>query len=256
MTKFREAVENSEKSTLIFNLNLGRVPIMNIETMSKNATLALTAMAAEMENEGRPGTIPSEDTVAGIDDILSVAQNIEFYGKKTKTYSNPKDKKSGAFCTVPVRYEFPDRETRIESETFLRQKCGVNCATPYPVILRECIKQVIDKVKHDYPDNQVKVAVDTKRFCLKVARRCTVEGNENYGKKWNSYERLIPLPNEALNVEARWVPEGFKMEFLPPGREKGQTGSPVKCTPSGDGMDVELPPSPSHQGAGATSPKK
>jgi hypothetical protein len=194
--------------------------------MSTRATLALAAMAAEVEK--RPGSVPSEDTVAGIDDILSVVQDIEFYGKKTRTYNNPKDAKSGAFCTLPVRYEFPDRETRIEAETYLRQKCGVNCATPYPIILRECIKQVIDKVKADYPDNQVKVAVDTKRFCLRVARRCTVEGDANYSKKWNSYERLIPLPNEVLGIAARKVPEGFKMEFLPPGRDKGQSGSPVK----------------------------
>jgi hypothetical protein len=244
ITRFKEAVEKAESSTLIFNLNLGKVPIMNVETMSKNATLALTAMAAEVEN--RPGSIPTDDTVTGIDDILSVAQNIEFYGKKTKSYTNPKDNKSGSFCTVPVKYEFSDRETRIEAETFLRQKCGVNCATPYPVILRECIKQCIDKVKSDYPDNQVKVAVDTKRFCLRVARRCTVEGSENYGKKWNSYEKVIPLPKEVLNVETRKVPEGFKMDFLPPGREKGQAGSPVKKSASGnaDSMEVELPLSP------------
>jgi hypothetical protein len=255
LTRFKDAVEKAECSTLIFNLNLGKVPIMNVDTMSKNATLALTSMAAEVEN--RPGSIPTDDTVAGIDDILSVTQNIEFYGRKTKSYSNPKDKKSGAFCTVPVKYDFSDRETRIEAETFLRQKCGVNCATPYPVILRECIKQVIDKVKSDYPDNQVKVAVDTRRFCLRVARRCTVEGSENYGKKWNSYEKLIPLPTEALNVDTRKVPEGFKMDFLPPGREKGQAGSPVKTksATSGDGMEVELPISPPPP-TGATSPKK
>jgi hypothetical protein len=240
---------------------------MNRDSMSTKATLALAAMAAEKENVA--GVVPKDDTVATIDDILSIATNIEFYGKKTKTYRNPKDEKSGSYCTVPVRYEFADKDTRIEAETFFRSACGVNCATPYPPILRECMKQCIDKVKADYPDNQVKVAVDTKRFCLKVARRCTVEGPD-YSKKWNSYEKTIPLPKEALDVEARKVPEGFKIEFLPPGKDKGQCGSPVKVLPGGgagaggtdaghedgggavmgavggvaDGMDVSLPPSP------------
>jgi hypothetical protein len=208
--------------------------------MSTRATLALAAMAAEVEK--RPGTVPSDDTVAGIDDILSVAQDIEFYGKKTKTYNNPKDSKSGAFCTLPVRYEFLDKQTRIEAETYLRQKCGINCSTPYPIILRECIRQVIDKVKSDFPDNQVKVAVDTKKMCLRVARRCTVEGAANYSKKWNSYEKLIPLPNEVLNIDTRKVPEGFKLDILPPGKDKGLAGSPVKITNHENTMEVETPP--------------
>jgi hypothetical protein len=76
MTKFKEAVEKAESSTLIFNLDMGRVPILNTETMSTKATLALAAMAAE--NENITGSVPTEDKIAGIDDILSVVKNIEF----------------------------------------------------------------------------------------------------------------------------------------------------------------------------------
>jgi hypothetical protein len=115
--KFRDAVSKAESSTLIFNLNLGRVPIMNTATMSTKATLALTAMAAETENQ--TSNMQAEDTVATIDDILSMAKSIEFYGRKTKSYVNPKDSKSGSYCTVPVRYEFEDRETRFEAEKYL-----------------------------------------------------------------------------------------------------------------------------------------
>jgi hypothetical protein len=80
--RFCEAVEKAENSTLIFNLNLGRVPIMNVETMSTRATLALAAMAAETEKQ--PGAMPTEDTVATIDDILSMSRDIEFFGKKNQ----------------------------------------------------------------------------------------------------------------------------------------------------------------------------
>jgi hypothetical protein len=69
-------VKKAESSTLIFNLNLGRVPIMNTSAMSTKASLALAAMVAETEN--RQGSIPSEDVLATIDDILSVTKNIEF----------------------------------------------------------------------------------------------------------------------------------------------------------------------------------
>jgi hypothetical protein len=110
--------------------------------------------------------------------------------------------------------------------------------------LREFIKQVIDKIKQDYPDNQVKVAVDTNKMCLRVARRCTVEGAENFSKKWNSYERLIPLPRDVLNIDTRKVPEGFKLDLLPPGRDEGLSGSPEKNTGTDVSMDVETPPLP------------
>jgi hypothetical protein len=133
---FKDAVKNAECSTLIFNLDMGRVPIMNTDTISKKATLALTTMAAKIE-KGPQATTPSEDTVAVIDDILMCATGMELFGKKTKSYRNSKDSNSGLFCTLPVKYTFEDKDTRIEAETILREKCGIQCSTPYPMVLRE-----------------------------------------------------------------------------------------------------------------------
>jgi hypothetical protein len=203
--KFQEAVTKSENSTLVFNLDMGKVPIMNTSTMSQRATLSLAAMAAEIEN--KTGGIPTEDTIATIDDVLSLSTNIEFFGRKTKTYVNPKDTKSGAYCTIPVRYEFPDKDTRFESEKLLRSKCGAHCATPYPIILRECIKQVSDAVRTKYPGNQVKVLVDTDKFRLRVARREIIEGEKK--GRWTYFNKAVPLPQAVLDVEAKRVPENF-----------------------------------------------
>jgi hypothetical protein len=222
--KFRDAVARAENSTLIFNLNMGRVPIMNQETMSNRATLALAAMAAEEED--RQGGIPTEDTIAGIDDVLSVVRNVEFFGRKTKTYINPKDDKSGSYCTVPVRYEFANKEDRFEAEKYLKNKCGIHCSTPYPIILRECIRQVSDKVRKDYPGNHVKVSVDTGKFCLRVATRAASDSDKQ--NKWEYFDRFVPLPEAVLNVDARKVPEGFKVLYFTPGPEKGLADLPVK----------------------------
>jgi hypothetical protein len=225
LTKFKEAVKKAERSTLVFNLNMGNVPLMNQETIKTKATLALTTMAAKLE-PGNNTSIPSEDTLASIDDVLSMVEEMEFFGRKTKPYNNSRDANNGKFCTIPVRYEFPNKYAKFESEAILRDKCGAHCGTPYPTILRECIKQVTDKVKHDYPDSQVRVNVDSNSFSLRVSMRHKVEGTAN---RWENYEKNIPLPRAALNVDARKVPEGFKMEFLPPNKEKGMKGSPEKC---------------------------
>jgi hypothetical protein len=207
MQAFRDAVKDAEKSTLVFNLNMGRVPIMNTDTMSKRATKSLTEMAALAE--GRTADNPSKDTVALIDDMLSVSTGITFFGSTTKTYRNPKDKNSGLYCTVPVKYDFNDKDTRVRVEQILRAQCNVNCTTPYPPILRECIRKVITESRKEFPDNLVKVLVDTNNFCLRVARRAGEE--EENGKGWHYAKDSIPLPKEALNVRSRKIPDNLTM---------------------------------------------
>jgi hypothetical protein len=240
--RFRDAVKSAENSTLVFNLDMGRVPIMNMETISNKATMALVTMAAAKE-EGNFTSTPKEDTITAINDVLSMANNISFYGKKTKTYSNPKDSLSGSYCTIPVKYEFKDKDTRIEAEKLFMDKCGAHCAVPYPAMLRECIKQVVTKVKTDFPNNQVRVNVDTQRLCLTVARR---EKNPENPGKWNSYDLNIPLPKEALNIDIRTVPEGFKLRTLPAGprnnsRRKSSSASSSASSASSETqvMDAE-----------------
>jgi hypothetical protein len=126
---FHDAVKAAEKSTLVFNLNMGKVPIINTDTMSKRATKSLLEMAAVAE--GRTADNPSGESVAIIDDILSVSTGISFFGSTTKTYRNPKDKtNSKAYCTVPVKYDFNDKDTRIRVEQLLRTHCKINCTTP------------------------------------------------------------------------------------------------------------------------------
>jgi hypothetical protein len=38
--KFRDCIRTAERSTIIFNLDMGHVPVMNKETMSKRATMS------------------------------------------------------------------------------------------------------------------------------------------------------------------------------------------------------------------------
>ena len=207
--KFKDAVKEAEKSTLVFNLNMGKVPIMNQNSISSKATAALTEMAASAE--GKAGRIPSNESVAAIDDVLSVVSGMSFYGKATKTYRNPRDKtNSGAFCTVPVKYSFKDKDTRIRAEIVLRNTCKVNCSTPYPVILRETLRQVVNHVKKDFPENMVRVNVDLPKLALRVARK-----PPGSNQIWKDYKELIPLPAECYDVAARKIPENFTVTSLP-----------------------------------------
>ena len=245
--KFRDAVKEAERSTLVFNLNMGKVPIMNQQSISAKATTALTEMAAI--KEGKPGRIPSNESVAAIDDVLSVVSGMSFYGKATKTYRNPRDTaNSGAFCTVPVKYAFKDKDTRIRAEIVLRDTCKVNCSTPYPVILRETIRQVVNYVKSDFPDNMVCVNVDLSKLGLRVARK-----PQGSNEVWKEYKHLIPLPAEAYDVSARKIPENFNVMDLPISQPMDLDPPPAGTSPvrrSRKDLFKSTPPQTDHSGVG------
>jgi len=115
---------------------------------------------------------------------------------------------------VPVRYQFKDKDQRIYAEKTLRDVCAVRCATPYPSIVRECIKQVVDHVRLSHPGDFVRVSVVPKEFSLKVSRR-----GQGKSLKWIDYPDLLPLPIEAWDVTAKKVPEGLRMFYLPSDNE-------------------------------------
>ena len=194
--RFKDAVRDAERSTLLFNLDMGSFPTLNPEKMATQATKALSAMAAKCE--GRQGSIPSEEAVAAIDDAMGVAKSVKFFGKATKTCRKNKDGTGGQYYTIPVKYEFKDKDTRMGVEAILRDKCKAQCATPYPPILRECIKQTIELVKEDYKDDYVRVNVDANNFCLKVSLRAQGKGSE-----WRRCGASIPLPKAALDVTSK-----------------------------------------------------
>jgi len=226
--KFREAVKDAEKSTLVFNLDMGRFPIMNQETMSTKATLALSSMAAAKEGGG--STIPSEEARDTIEDVIGLIKGVTFYGKQTKSYKAKNDPKSGSFCTVPVRYDFKDKDTRIRAEKILKDRCDINCSTPYPLILRECIKQALVKVKNEFPRDKVRVSVDAANCALKIAKK------KVDGQVYHPYPHPIPLPEEVFDIGAKKLPEGFRFDFVlklrtiseesPPSKEKTPEPSP------------------------------
>jgi hypothetical protein len=206
--RFKDSIRDAERSSLLLKLDLGRVLVVNKETMSKRATLALTTMAAKKEEKN--GTIPSADSIAAIDDVLSVVKNISFFGSGTKSYVNSKDAQSGAFCTAPVKYEFKDKDTKFAAEKILRTTCGVSCTTPYPSMVRECSKQIVDVVKSDFPDNFVRVNIDTEKMVFKVARKPPKDAPD---PAWKHGKVDIPIPKAALDISVRRVPKDFKLEI-------------------------------------------
>ena len=185
---------------------MGRVPLINKATMGVKATAALTAMAAVAEKQ--PANNPSQDTVAAIDDTLSVAENLSFFGNTTKSAKKGKSD-GGAFCTIPVCYTFPDKQTRSRVKHVIRTTCKASCATPYPPAVRECLKLAIENGRKFLPDAFCSAVLNLPRMCLRLLWRAKDTSI------WTRYKRTIPIPESVIESLTQ-VPEGgIHLENLP-----------------------------------------
>ena len=220
--RFRDLVNEAEKSSVVFNLDMGRVPIINKETMSVKATAALTAMAAAAEN--RPASNPSSDTVATIDDALSVADKISFFGNSTKSVTG-KGALNGSYCTIPVCYKFPSKDIRSKAEHVLRTTCKASCATPYPQALRACIKAVLEDGKRARPEEFCSVSVDMSQLSLKVAWRA------RNSTTWTRFDKLIPIPASVMENPNTVPQEPLAIYNLPTRFSTVATPPPPKNQP-------------------------
>jgi len=256
--KFRKAVEEAERSTLVLNLNLGKVRMVNPETISSNVTKALSEMAARKENPN--STVPSAAAVEALDDIISVTKTMSFYGKTTKSVRNTKNRElNGSYCTVPVKYEFRDRGTKFYADEVFRELCGAQVSVPYPTILREAVRQIVEEGKKEYPTYLIKVLVDTRKMVFKISRR------EKKNSEWVKFPRHIPIPSECLDVDSRIIPDGFRIQWpkeqertsrkdsaeKSPGKNRADATDPggsQNTNPSADTGTEDMEHSPGHTG--------
>jgi hypothetical protein len=223
ISKYDTLIQEAERATLLFNLDMGKVELQNKQHMKDKASIALTKMAAA--TEGSKNSIPSEDTITLLDDTLSMAKGMTIFGKSTKTYRNARDPdNSGKFCTAPVKLDFQNKATRIKCEDILRKKCKVKCSVPYPTVIRECITSVISRVKKDFPNDFVKVTPVRGTPALKVEKI-----SNSPEAVWQVWDKLVELPDFVLdNLDARSLPKDFKMcdiDFLTPSKLKARGGN-------------------------------
>jgi hypothetical protein len=182
--KVKQTLREAEKKTIIFNLDLGKVPVMNKETLSRKVTLALGQKASSGEHD-----YDIRDAEDAIDDILSCSK-LEFLGTTSRKFFNKKnenDDRNNTFCTVPVRFEFKDKEERFQAEKTLRKVCKVSCAVPYPKKLRLMLDACINEGKKKFPNCYIRTKVNVDNL--------TIEAHAKTGEGWVDLglKRSIPL---------------------------------------------------------------
>jgi hypothetical protein len=193
--KFAQNVREAEKSLLIFDLDLGKVQIMNTNTIAKNVTQDVVRKAAKAE--GKADGRPCEETVTILDDTLSMVTGMDFYGKVTRPYYNKRnvnDTANGTFCTMPVKLNFKTKEAKVHAETVLKKNCGIRGSTPLPQKVRKLIGSTIADHKAKFPGCFIQVRIDTEILALKVSRR-------NDKKEWTNNYETIMLGMDVMDLD-------------------------------------------------------
>jgi hypothetical protein len=191
---FNKAVKEAERSLLIFNLDLGKSPIMNPTTISARVTVSL--LNTYIAKQGSASGNHTQDARDLVDDITSQVKSMEFFGSKTGPCKFPKDSsRDGEFHTVPVKMVFKDRRTAQTAAELLRKYMGINTTTPYHRTLRAAITQAINRAKDANPGHHAKVNLDMNGKSLK----CFIRTDSNPPGKWSQWGNNIRLPSEALD---------------------------------------------------------
>jgi hypothetical protein len=182
--KFVQAVREAEKATLVFNLDMGTVAVMNTNTMNRKFSMALKAKAAEVD--GNINGEPKMDTVTQLDDTLSMVKNMDYFGKTTK------QAKGKDFFTIPVKLTYKDKDTRTTAEQNLRKLCKVSCTTPYHSTLRDVMKKTMEEAKVKYKNCYIQTRVDVDSMSLRLSYR-------QDGIWYNDVDK-IPLPDSVFDL--------------------------------------------------------
>jgi hypothetical protein len=134
------------------------------------------------------------EAVRVVDDALSIVNDMDFIGASSKPFvgRNLGDMRNGKFCTMPIKFKFDDRDSRIHFETTMRKFCTLKAAMSIPKPIRIEQSAFQKAVKDRYPDEIVTVRVDTLRLELRAYRK--LDGQ----KQWTRCPESVALHPETL----------------------------------------------------------
>ena len=130
-----------------------------------------------------------------LDDVLSCAQ-LEFLGSGTRKFYNSQnaaDIRNGKMCTVPVRLELKNKDTRFQAESTIRKVCKVKCSVPYPKRLRAMIKNMIEEGKRLHDKCYIRTKVDIDKL--------TVSASAKVGDRWVPLNLTQHIPLDIMSRE-------------------------------------------------------
>jgi hypothetical protein len=192
LKELKEGLEKAERESILFDADLGKVTLANRKALAAafSAGIRSAAVAGARSADEDPA-----EAVRVMDDALSVVQDMDFIGASSKMFhgKSEEDMRNNTFATMPIKFRFEDRDSRIHFETTIRKHCALRASMSLPWQIRKEQAAFQRAVKTRYPDEIVTVRVDTSTMSLQAYKKADGQ------KKWSRCpESVRLLPNTLL----------------------------------------------------------
>jgi hypothetical protein len=200
LKELREGLEKADRESILFDADLGTVTMAN----RKNLAAAFSAGIRSAAVAGaRAANEDPAEAVRVMDDALSVVQDMDFIGAASKPFKGKteQDLRNGKFCTMPIKFKFEDRDSRIHFETAVRKYCTLKASMSLPRPIREEQRALQKIVSQRYPDEIVAIRIDTLSMAMQAYRKKDGE------KQWTKCPESVKFHPETLlpNYSSRSV---------------------------------------------------
>ena len=186
--ELREAMERSDKESVLYDANLGQAATFNRARLSAQLSSGLKSSVIQAATAAGADVV---EAVRVLDDAFSGVEDVDFIGQSSAKYNNKRkadDPKNGTFCTMPVKLKFPDRDSRIFFENSIRNLAGLKATQSFPKQIRNEMNQFMGRVKSENPDMIVMVRPDSRT--LRINAFIKWEGE----RSWTRYNESHPIP--------------------------------------------------------------
>jgi hypothetical protein len=190
--ELRAALTAADKTAVVFDVDLGAAPAANRNTLNGAFSAGLKAATVKVA-EGTGGDV--NEGIRIVNDTLSCADNLDFVGQTSSRKIDKRDPENPVtlpFCTMPVRLDFPDRNTRIHFEKTLRKHCGIKASMSLPFQIRKFQGLFLSAMKSRYVGRVVSVRPDTANMSLVAFMK------EEDGSGWSRCRESVPIPRGIM----------------------------------------------------------
>jgi hypothetical protein len=190
--ELKAALISAEKTAVVFDADLGTSPVANRAALNGAFSAGLKAATMKVAEESRADV---NESIRIVNDALSCADNLSFVGQTTARKIDKRDPANPItlpFCTMPVKLDFPDKDTRIHFEKTIRKHCGMKATISLPFQIRKFQGLFLDALRNRYQGRAITARPDTSTLSM-------VAFMKNEGDRgWSRCRETVPIPRGIM----------------------------------------------------------
>jgi hypothetical protein len=138
LKELRESLEKAEKESVLFDADLGPNPMGNRSGLAAALSGGIRKLAINTASD--KGADPAE-AIRAMDDALGCVSEMDFVGIRSEKAKprpgTPQENVVKDYCTMPVKFSFEDRSTRLHFERTIKDCCNLRAVMSLPKPIRE-----------------------------------------------------------------------------------------------------------------------